>query len=245
MPVEQSRFSFFLPVDLVKGADGETAPASSGRRIAGVASTETQDLQDEIVRADGIGTDYFLAHGFINDDHKPIYVGEPDSVTAGPKQLNMTGLLYGGRDCHATPNWSCADCRADYWWSLLNALDRARESGARRRVGFSIEGSIQRRSGPVIEKCWLKHIAITANPINTDTYASVVKSLSAQPWCDGSEDREHCHCTGCRAGAEVAKKSIHDGLTYREAVQWIVREKGWSPVAAEVVARAIFTAKAH
>lgn len=246
MAVEKDRFSFFMPLDVAKaGADGAEMPGPKGgekRLIQGIASTESEDLQGEVVLKKGIDTSYFLKHGYINDDHKPVYVGEPMEANITPAGLWVKAMLYG--NCtHKSEQANCADCRADYWWALTNSLERAKSAGSNRRVGFSIEGQIQRRDGNVIEKCWLKNIAITASPINTDTFAEVAKSLSAQPWCEipGNESDPSCACGcgTCSTAKEATAKSVGDGLTYKQTVEWILSNTAWLPIAAEVVAKAI------
>lgn len=238
-----STFSFFMPLEIAKSGEGEVLPDGGTRRIIqGIASTETEDLQGEVVRKRGIDTSYFMEHGYINDDHKPVYVGEPLEAKLTDAGLWLKALMY-GNCAHKSETHNCADCRADYWWALTNSLERAKSSGGRRRVGFSIEGQIQRRDGNIIEKCWLKNIAITANPINTETFAEVAKSLSAQPWCDSpgvaSEISCTCACGTCATSREATRKSVMDGMDEAQTVAWIIQQRGWSPVVAGVVAKAI------
>jgi hypothetical protein len=55
---------------------------------------------------------------------------------------------------------------------------KALASGAHdRKVGFSVEGKVIEQQGGRIIKCWIKDIAITANPVNTKTYAELIKSI--------------------------------------------------------------------
>lgn len=169
--LENDKFHFFMPIDAVKAKKGEK---DDGRRwIQGIASTEARDLQDEIVRQRGIDFAYFLKHGFINDDHKPgpdHKVGEPTECRLTSAGLWLKGFLYPAGLKPA----------ADKWWEHLKAIEA---SGSSRRVGFSIQGKIQRRAGKTIEKCWLQDVAITASPVNTNTWAEIAKSLYAEKWC--------------------------------------------------------------
>lgn len=246
MSVEHDKFSFFMPLDVAKAAaDGAEMPDPDGgskRVIQGIASTESQDLQGEVVLKKGIDTSYFIKHGFINDDHRPVYVGEPLEANITPAGLWIKAMLYG--ECsHKSEIANCSSCRADYWWALTNSLDRAKSSGGRRRVGFSIEGQIQRRDGNVIEKCWLKNIAITASPINTDTFAEVAKSLSAQPWCEipGNENDPSCGCGcgTCSTSREITEKSVKDAMTYPQTLEWLLINTKWTPIVSLVVAKAL------
>ena len=162
-------FHFFMPISATLE---KSEKKSEGRRVVqGIASTSDKDLQGETVLQKGIDYGYFLKHGYINDDHKPgpeHKVGEPTECRMTPGGLWIKGFLYKGKP------------RSDFWWEHLNALE---QSGSDRQVGFSIQGKIVRRNGKIIEKCWLQDVAITASPVNTNTWAEIVKSLSAQEWC--------------------------------------------------------------
>ena len=158
-------FHFFVPAEIVKSdKDGK-------RYIQGLASTSHRDLQGEIVDQKGIDFQYFLSDGYINDDHKPgpeHKVGEPVECKLTPKGLWIKAFLYKGKE------------RSDYWWEHINTLTA---NDSRRKVGFSIEGKVLRRNGKTILKCWLQDVAITASPVNNNTFAEIVKSLNAQEWC--------------------------------------------------------------
>jgi hypothetical protein len=50
------------------------------------------------------------------------------------------------------------------------------------RVGLSVEGSIIERdtkNPKIIKKCQIRNVAVTFNPVNTDTYADLVKSFNS------------------------------------------------------------------
>lgn len=181
-------FSFFVPVDIRKSDVSEGMQAGK-RIIQGIASTEDVDLQDEIVVQSGIDTSYFLKYGYINDDHKPgpeHKVGEPLEARSTKAGLWIKALLYTGD--------GTGDERCDYWWDMLERLER---SGSNRKVGFSIQGKIQRRAGNSIMKCWLQDVAITASPVNTHTWAEIVKSLGEQKWCKHPWKSLEKSCKGC------------------------------------------------
>jgi hypothetical protein len=176
-------FEFFLPLDInlsksqkfdipdTKKTDGHS------RILFGVASTEDTDLQNEIVYQRGINFSYFLAHGYYNNDHKPGFenkVGQPLEARVTPEGLWTRGYLW-EPGVHKV---------ADAIWELANALIA---SDSDRKLGFSIQGKVVRRDGKRILSCWVQDVAITAAPINTNTWIDVVKSLSEVPaemWCD-------------------------------------------------------------
>ena len=185
-------FEFFMPIGLAKSDSVNGVASDSKRWIQGIASTDDTDLQDEIVVQSGIDTSYFMKYGYINDDHKPgpeHKVGEPTECRATKAGLWIKAFLFKGHD------------RAEYWWELLNSLE---SSGSTRKVGFSIEGKIIRRAGKSILKCWLKDIAITASPVNTHSWAEVVKSLSSERWCIHPWKSLEKACKGCPGNASCS-----------------------------------------
>lgn len=181
-------FEFWVPLTLEKSQD----KTKDGKRwIEGIASTENLDLQNEIVLQSGIDTSYFLKHGYFNNDHKPGFenkVGQPTECKITKKGLWVKGYLFKNHKV------------ADAIWELANSLEA---SGSTRKLGFSIQGKVLRRRGKTIVKCWIQDVAITAAPINTNTWLDVVKSLDALPpdiWCDD---------TGCYViTPDIAHKSV-------------------------------------
>ena len=171
-------FSFFMPVQTVMKS-GDKDKEDGKRWIQGIASTNARDLQGEIVVQDGIDFDYFLKKGYFNDDHKdgPEHkVGEPVKCRVTENGLWVKGFLYKKQE------------KAQQYWDLIRAQED--EPDSNRRVGFSIQGKVLRRKGNTIEKCWIQDIAITTAPINSNTWAEVVKSLSNAQWSVGVDDAE-------------------------------------------------------
>jgi len=165
-------FEFWVPLSLEKSQ----SKSKDGKRwIEGIASTASLDLQNEIVLQAGIDTSYFLKHGYFNNDHKPGFankVGQPTECKITKEGLWVKGYLFKNKKV------------ADDIWEMANSLEA---SGSDRKLGFSIQGKVLQRRGKTIVKCWIQDIAITAAPINTNTWLDVVKSLDALPpdiWCD-------------------------------------------------------------
>jgi hypothetical protein len=198
--LSKDTFSFFIPIEPIAkaSADAKDKDDKGDKRwIQGIASTEDRDLQDEVVQQTGLDLSYFLKHGYINDDHHQgpeAKVGEPTDARVTKAGLWIKGFLFKGHQ------------RADYWWELLNALD---QSGSTRKVGFSIEGKVLRRTGKSIVKCWIKDIAITASPVNTATWAEVAKSLRQERWCIHPWKSLEKACKGC-PGPRVAGASCDE-----------------------------------
>lgn len=167
----EETFSFWLPAQVVLVKGGEKGADKTGKRwIQGIASTDGTDLQGEIVEQRGIDFSYFLKHGYFNYDHKqgPEHkVGQPTEAKLTKNGLWVKGFLFNGKKL------------SDDVWEHMTSLD---SSGSDRKMGFSIEGKVVKRNGNVIEKCWIKDIAVTPAPVNTNTWAEVAKSLNAQKW---------------------------------------------------------------
>jgi len=173
--LNQPSFEFWVPLTVSK-AKAEPGKKPDGKRwIEGIASTEDIDLQHEIVKQNGIDFAYFLKHGYFNNDHKPGFenkVGQPTECRVTSKGLWVRGFLFQNHKV------------ADAIWELANAIEASQSN---RKLGFSIQGKVLRRAGKTIVKCWIQDIAITAAPINTNTWLDVVKGLNALPqeiWCD-------------------------------------------------------------
>jgi hypothetical protein len=182
-------FSFFVPVETISKSQ-DIGDKDDRRLIQGIASTDHIDLQGESVVQSGMDTSYFLKYGYINDDHKPgpeHKVGEPIECRSTKAGLWIKAFLYKGQE------------RAEYWWQLMQSLE---QSNANRKVGFSIQGKILRRSGNSIMKCWLQDIAITASPVNTHTWAEIVKSLGNERWCLHPWKPLEKSCKGCPGNAK-------------------------------------------
>jgi hypothetical protein len=163
-------FRFHIPIELkkVKGDKIE---------IEGIASMESPDLVGEKVIQKGMDISYFLKRGFFNDNHDKTTggkIGIPTDAKHTGKGLFVKGYMLD------TP-------RAKEIVELGKALA---ESGSERQLGFSVEGKIIKRNGKVIEKSWVKDVAITCEPMHPGTYMEIVKSISADIEENGSIDNE-------------------------------------------------------
>jgi hypothetical protein len=210
--VKDDTFSFWVPMHISK-ASSEDRKGKKRRWIQGIASTKDVDLQLETVEQYGIDFSYFLKYGYFNNDHKPGFenkVGQPTECRVTKEGLWTKGFLF---DNHKV---------ADAIWELALAIEA---SQANRKLGFSIQGKVLRRAGRKILKCWIQDIAITAAPINTNTWLDVIKSLNEIPqdmWiCDdhgcyispGMISPIHTPCGSCQKGLS---KFVGGGLAISE-----------------------------
>jgi hypothetical protein len=185
-------FQFEVPVTFFEKAD---APAGKQRRIGGIISTEAPDRQGETVLADALDLSDWLKNGWYNDNHSRDtdgIVGYPEVAQKfhkGEKLPNGDTAKYPG---HWAEGYILNTERGNKIWELGQALQ-----GTGRRLGFSVEGKILRRSGPrtivkkaedgtpqwvgsKIAKALVRNVAVTNCPVNTDTGLEILnKSIEA------------------------------------------------------------------
>ena len=244
--IDEETFSCWVPAQavLVKGAGATGADKSGKRWIQGIASTNVKDLQGEIVDQQGIDFSYFLKHGYFNNDHKPGFenkVGQPTECRVTKNGLWVKGYLFEGNKI------------SDDIWNMMNTLDK---TGSNRRVGFSIQGKVQRRSGSNINQCWIQDIAITPAPVNHTTWCEIAKSLSAQKWefnksdnQDNEDDqKEKALAVGDKhplmpesLNHKLTEDRTSKSLTFDEAVDFIAKSTGIPTDAAESIAKIAFS----
>lgn len=247
---DEDTFSCWVPAQAVIVKGGANGADKTGKRwIQGIASTSSKDLQGEIVEQEGIDFTYFLKHGYLNNDHKPGFenkVGQPTEAKLTKQGLWVKGFLFENNKV------------SDDIWNLINSLET---SGSSRRVGFSIQGKVQRRAGSTIKKCWIQDIAITPAPVNATTWCEMAKSLSAQSWdfskgiadptTDDNEETEEKALTAQGSGGALVPESLgakltedrtSKSLTFDEAVDYVMKSQNITDRdAAESIAKVAFS----
>ena len=164
------RFASWRPFEaltLVKSVRG-------GRTLGefeGVASTEDPDTDGEILDQDGLDWGYFLKHGFFNWDHSGSpsdLLGEPVEIKRQGPVTRVSGVLYLDRP------------RAREVYETAQLLQKAKDAGGQRQLGFSVEGKTLARdpkNKKRIQKARVNHVAITHQPVNTKAVLDLVKSI--------------------------------------------------------------------
>jgi hypothetical protein len=173
-------FQFFTPS--LSFFEKSGAPEGFRRRIGGLVSTEGRDQEAETVLQRGLDFSYFLNRGYFNDNHAKHQfgvLGYPDHVQLVKKGQRLPDGTVAPNDGTWAEGYLLEGYRpSDELWQLGKALQK---TGGRRRLGFSIEGVIQKRAGEdrkTIAKALVKHVAITHCPVNPETgLAILVKSL--------------------------------------------------------------------
>ena len=179
-------FDFEMPIDFFEKAD---AADGKTRRIGGIASIETRDRQDETILQRGLDFSDFISNGWFNDNHSKTttdILGYPEMVQYFKKGQNLPNGSKAKADGHWVEGYLLNTEKADKVWELGKALQ-----ATNRRLGFSVEGKILRRTGPkdkIIAKALVRNTAITNCPVNADANMEIlIKSLKAVEDTDPDE----------------------------------------------------------
>lgn len=204
-------------IDLEKSdADG-----TQTRPIHGWCSTEARDRQDEVVVAKGLDFSEFQTHGYYNDNHKQdtaAVLGEPTLTELRNGAWWTEGFLYRNHG------------PSDRIWELAVAM---KKSGAKRRLGFSIEGKVlERDNRNRILRALVRMVAITNCPVNTTcTWDIVSKSFAPASAIEDASCKALSAAHGLRTsgGAALLTESLegatHEDLTLREAVAYLQKRR--------------------
>lgn len=162
MDSKDRKFNVTIPASIQKGDDGEW-------RVFGLASTPNRDQQGEVVDLKGLDLSPIeKGRGIFNFDHKKgpeNTIGVIDTYKKDNEGLYLGGYLFKEHD------------RAKAIQQIMTSFSKS----DRGRMGMSVEGIIKQRNGKdgkTISKAVIHSCALTMNPVNTDTYASLIKSLS-------------------------------------------------------------------
>ena len=161
--MENDIFKFVMPADIEKSKDGEW-------KVSGLASTGNIDRQGEIILPSGIdATPIANGKGFFNFDHDnspESTIGLLDGYRKSDKGMFVTGRLFKNHT------------KAKAIYEIMTSLGKSDKG----RVGMSVEGKVIERdpmNPKIIKKCVVKNVALTMNPVNTETYADIIKSFSS------------------------------------------------------------------
>lgn len=161
-----NKFDFGFPIDLNKAETDEWF------EVEGLASTDDRDLQGEILQQEGFDLSPIRqGKGYFNADHGQHY-DVKDQARLGiieEAELTEKGLWIKGKVFKNHPESMI------YYNELKHGKPGA--------VQFSVEGAIVQRDD--MDKGWVKRariagVALTRNPVNPKTYASLSKSLHAE-----------------------------------------------------------------
>lgn len=181
MYVSEDLSDFRFHVDLDAFSKAGEGDDKDKMWVGGIVSTSKLDKQEERVLQQGLDFSEFLADGWYNDNHgqKTVdvlgYPTEAKYVTKGERLPNGQRAETAG---WWTEGYLLNTDEGRKVWSLARSLSKAP-----RKLGFSIEGKILKRSGPdqkTIARAKVRNVAITHCPVNTDTELHVLsKALMA------------------------------------------------------------------
>lgn len=171
--------------------------------VEGVASTGDTDLQDDTLVSEGLDYSYFLNKGFLKWEHEKNpknFIGEPLEAQIRKDGFYIKGRLY---------------AHSPLAQEAVQAIETLEKSNAQRRVGFSIEGNVVKRdprNPKKILKAVIRNVALTMQPVNTGTWASLVKSLASTEALSFDLDK----ALGTGTGGEAYGTPSGDGSALRE-----------------------------
>jgi len=173
-----SDFQFYSPMNFFEKADADDGKT---RRIAGIISTETLDKQGEVLVQKGLDLKPWIKNGWFNDNHKKEatdVLGYPTNASFFQKGATLPDGKAAEENCTWAEGYLVDTPKANAFWELGRALQKSND----RRLGFSVEGKVQRRAGPGgkrVVKAVVNHVAITHCPVGEGTrLETLVKSLT-------------------------------------------------------------------
>lgn len=174
--------TFEVPLRFTKSFVGEytniNGEKKTGRIIEGIASTEAEDQQGEIVLQDKMDCSYLLEKGYLNWNHSHApedQIGKPLEVIkmeGGPETPNQRACtFFRALLLEGVP-------RAEAVWNLAKSLEDSRGMGNERSLGFSVEGGVRLRQGNILVETVVRHMAATHEPVNAQSIARCVMAKS-------------------------------------------------------------------
>lgn len=165
-----------------KGGKGKPKLA----RIVGIANSEAEDEDGDEIDQEGLSWDYFIGKGGGKKGNGLVIFEHPVGIlnTVGyPTKVELVEVksLVTNKLVKAT--------RVECDLYLEDPLGRAvykkarimQRAGGERKLGFSIEGGVQRRQGKKVLKARVKWLAITAAPRNHDSWwEPLLRSMMAK-----------------------------------------------------------------
>lgn len=178
--MKEGKFNFFVPIDeesIRKAAEAPIENRYDNMVLEGLASDDTEDTDKEVLEPDGFITDYFLQSGTVNYEHlakkSPKYIiGEPIDAKVTNNKFYVKAKL-----------WKQSQIARDLWDKVLEM----RESGSKRKLGWSIEGKSLLKN-PLnqknIKRALITNIALTFNPVNANSWADIVKGQQKEDFVE-------------------------------------------------------------
>ena len=167
----ENRFNFWCPIEKSKSIDPTTGETIM--RLGGIASTADEDSDGEFLDPKGFDIRPLLKSGLVNWHHQA--KGQPATIIGEPSKAEITPQgLYIETDLYPSSKI------AQEVWELAETLEKDSKN---RRLGYSIEGRVVKRKSDdpknpdykKVEKAIITGVAITHQPKNPKTFASIIK----------------------------------------------------------------------
>jgi len=177
-------FSFFAPAYLEKSSKTSAKGKDVTFTVGGVISTQDKDTDGEIVKGLDIDTYFTGGWGKIKYEHNlykepDCFIGYPKEVIKKGKDVHFVGELIAfdpeAKDENLTQQQRLAKSTVAF---LRHIEDHNKQHPNNpQKAGWSIEGKILEKSKNVITKAQVINVVFTTKPVNTHTYAQLIKSL--------------------------------------------------------------------
>ncbi len=201
---------FWTPAEPIE-PEGVLIKGERKRLIHGIASTEGKDKHNEQMVLSGMDFEPYLTSGHLNDDHMPgeqHILGKPIEAKIIEDGSTLKKGVVGPAFYNVCELFDTEPGRAA--WDNLKAV----KDDPKRQRGFSVEGAITETKGNKLTKTVVEDCALTRKPANPDTFAQLVKSLSAgQATALENQNLDDGSTT------DKAQQAI-DGFTDLHAVLW-------------------------
>lgn len=213
-------YSVFVPIedhDLMKSIDVDE---NGDFIVQGVMTSDDQDEEDDSISPEGMDCSYFLEKGWIKYEHgknPDQFIGEPLEVKVGrfehPTLMKaVNGVFVKGR----------LFANRKLTQQAIDAMQDLQKSHTKRRMGWSIEGSVKERNkaGKIV-KSVLRNVVLTMNPVNTTTWAELAKSFAKdhEMWIDMDESVDKSmDLSGAQA---IATQSLEGAKKKDPQDEWI------------------------
>lgn len=198
----KDKFNFFVPAEfIIKGG-------KNGKKemyIKGIASSEVEDSDGEILVPSGYDLSPLLTSGFLNYNHQG--AKDPEAIIGQPTKAE---IINNGKDLYIEGFLYPDSIAAQKTYNLAKVLEK---NSPDRRMGFSIEGKALEKD-PLnpkrITKARITGVAITPCPKNPNTLLSIMKGEYAEPFVEeaNTEDLE-------KGGPGSGRKKLKVGSTYK------------------------------
>lgn len=185
------KFNFFLGFDISKSKSENYEELGDYKYenmvFEGVASDDSVDDEGESMNPDGFDIKRFLKSGLFNLDHltsrsptnkSRFWIGEPLDAWVKDNKLFVKGKL-----------WKHSPEARAFWDKCL----QMEKSGSTRKGGMSIEGKVIERdkSNPKkVLKALITNIALTFEPVNTNSWVSLLKGKQDKDFIDYGPENE-------------------------------------------------------